>query len=233
MKPTFKPKKILFCFFICSISQTFGQSNNFNPQLKIQLDSIAYTDQNLRLEITDILAQLNKLSLLDSADIQLRNVYMDRIQTLFSQQEIIDSVNLNCIENIILLHGYPGKSIVGIPTNEVAWYVIQHSDKIETYLPLIKKAGKKNEIPRYLVGLMIDRERMQKGKKQIYGSQGYSFPDKDGNITSFIWPIRNPKNVNKRRLKLGFDSSVEDNAKEKLNIEYEVVKLRYVKELKN
>lgn len=52
-----------------------------------------------------------------------------------------DSVNLKKVSNIIDKHGYPEKSFVGEPTNKTVWYVIQHSNKIGKYLPLIKKAG--------------------------------------------------------------------------------------------
>lgn len=230
MKPAFKTTFIGIYFFIFVGIPSYAQTT-INHELKYQLDSIADLDQKLRFEIEDFITRLNKLSISisDSNDIRLRKDYMDSINNLFTRQMIIDSANLTHIEQIIKKYGYPGKSIVGTPTNEVAWYIIQHSDKIDTYLSLIKKAGRKNETPQYLVAKMIDRNRMQNGKTQIYGTQIQSSSTNDGIITSFVWPIRNPKNVNKRRLKVGFELSVEENTKEMLGIEYVVLKLRDIK----
>lgn len=59
-----------------------------------------------------------------------------------------DSINIRRIEILILKHGYAGKSLVGEPTNETMWYVIQHSNKIKKYYPLIEKAGIENELPK-------------------------------------------------------------------------------------
>ncbi|MCZ6333785.1 hypothetical protein O5173_25875, partial [Escherichia coli] len=44
-----------------------------------------------------------------------------------------DSLNMKTIEHIISKYGYPGKTLVGEPTNQAAWYVIQHSTKIGKY----------------------------------------------------------------------------------------------------
>jgi hypothetical protein len=40
----------------------------------------------------------------------------------------------------------------------------------------------------------------------------------------FVWPIKDPKNVNKRRKKIGFDDTVEENAK-RLQTTYKILKL--------
>lgn len=59
-----------------------------------------------------------------------------------------DSLNLIKVEEIIKQYGYPGKSLVGEPTNIAAWYVIQHSSKIGDYLLMIEQEAKKR---RYLL----------------------------------------------------------------------------------
>ncbi len=76
---------------------------------------------------------------------------------LWKRQLSIDSANVEFVENIFQRYGYPGKSLVGTPTNETAWYVIQHSFKISKYLNLMKDAAKKNELPFRLVAMMEDR----------------------------------------------------------------------------
>jgi hypothetical protein len=52
------------------------------------------------------------------------------------------TVNLESVEEIINKYGYPSKSIVGEAANKTIFYVIQHSKKIDKYLPLIRKATK-------------------------------------------------------------------------------------------
>ena len=95
---------------------------------------------------------------------------------------------------------------------------------------MIKKAGKKNELPKTLVAMMEDRLLVQEGKEQIYGTQGSGFNTKNG-WTMIIHPIKNPEKVNKLRKKVGFTETVEENAK-RLGIDYKVLTLEDVKKLK-
>jgi len=150
---------------------------------------------------------------------------------IWTKQQSIDSSNLVYIEKIIDQYGYPGKSIVGDTTCEVAWYVIQHSPRIEKYFPTIKEAGKKKELPFQLVAMMEDRLLMQQGKCQIYGTQGQCQSKSNSERKCFIWPIKNPKKVNKLRKKAGFETTVEENAA-RLNIDYKVVSLSEIKNTK-
>ena len=136
---------------------------------------------------------------------------------LWEKQIAIDSSNMVFVETIFNTKGYPGKSMVGEPTNTAAWYVLQHSDKIPQYLPLIKKAGEEDELPYRLVAMMEDRYLMQEGKPQIYGTQGMNYNDDRG---SFIWPIENPETVNERRMEAGFTNTVEEYAKDLFGNEF-------------
>lgn len=150
---------------------------------------------------------------------------------IWTKQQSIDSSNLIFIEKIIDKHGYPGKSMVGDSSCEVSWYVIQHSFRIENYFPAIKEAGKKKEVPLVLVAMMEDRLLMQQGKCQKYGTQGQCISMTDSQINCFIWPIKNPRRVNKLRKNVGFKTTVEENAA-RLNIKYEVVSLSEIKNIK-
>ena len=206
---------------------TFGQSS-ININLKKQLDSVIVLDQKYRG-----LFQMLRDSLLKDSIAKAYKMPTDEIEKyLWKQQNNIDSLNLVFIENIFKIYGYPGKSIVGDSdeTNEVAWYIIQHSSKkkISQYLNMMKKAGKQKELPFHLVAMMEDRYLMSEKKKQIYGTQATHRMLKNGKMEWFIWPIKNPNRVNKRREKAGFDSTVEQNAK-RLNVVYRIVKLSETK----
>ncbi len=169
-------------------------ASDLNFQLKRSLDSVMVLDQKYRANFSP--------------------------DTWKLQQEI-DSSNTAYIENIFEQFGYPGKDLVGEPTNISAWYVIQHSNKIEQYLPLIKEAGKEGQLPARLVAMMEDRYLMGLGEEQLYGTQGSSYGIGSDNEINFIWPIKDVENVNQRRKDVGFDSTIEVAAKELFGEDFE------------
>ena len=60
---------------------------------------------------------------------------------LWKLQGEIDSLNTKRIEQIIDVYGYPGITLVGEPTNEAAFYIIQHSKVIDKYLPVVSTSN--------------------------------------------------------------------------------------------
>ena len=173
--------------------------------LKRRLDSIAILDQKFRAlmkeESPEGRAALGKKMGLSEAEYN---------GDLWKLQSVIDSANILYVEQILKTRGYPGKSIVGEPTNTAVWNVLQHSDKIGEYLPMVKRAGEEGELPMNLVAMMEDRYLMNENKPQIYGTQGRV----ENNGDQFIWPIQNPENVNERRKKAGFNETIEEYAKQ-------------------
>ncbi|MEO0571566.1 MAG: BT_3928 family protein [Bacteroidota bacterium] len=131
----------------------------------------------------------------------------------WGKQMELDSSNMKFVEKIIRARGYPGRSMVGPKTGETAWYVIQHSNKIEKYIDTIELAAKRKELPFRLYAMMLDRYLMQRNTPQIYGTQGSSYFINTPNAISFIWPIKNPDSVNILRKEAGFELSVEENGK--------------------
>ena len=138
---------------------------------------------------------------------------------------------------ILKQYGYPGKSLVGEPTNEAAWLVIQHSDAIDQYLPLINKAASRGELPFYLYAQMLDRQLMRRGREQRYGTQAMSYRPvnpatgrREGQPL-FVWPIRDAAGVNARRQKAGFPTTVEQNAARLGIVPYRVLTLKDVEKM--
>ncbi|HEY1031939.1 MAG TPA: DUF6624 domain-containing protein [Flavipsychrobacter sp.] len=186
-----------------------------NAGLKRQLDSIMQLDQlyrgmliaNMDAATVDSLAKAN-----NTTPAQLEHLLMFR-------QANIDKQNLVFVEQVIKEHGYPGKALVGMPTNEVVFYVIQHSDKIATYFPMIKAAGAKGELPMPLVAMMEDRLLMEQNKPQLYGTQGCGVRMYDEAKDSiyhkvYIWPIKDAAQVEQRRKQAGFTTSLQSYAKD-------------------
>jgi hypothetical protein len=147
-------------------------------------------------------------------------------QKLVGLMQAADSSGIRRIRTIIQRYGYPGKTLVGTPTNEAAFYVIQHSNSISRYLPLIKQAADKGELPFRLYAMMLDRHLMYTGKSQLYGTQGCGYNGQP----PFIWPIDDPAHVNERRQKAGFDLSVEQNA-QRMDIPYYVLTIEQVRKM--
>jgi uncharacterized protein DUF6624 len=80
--------------------------------------------------------------------------------------------------------------------------VVQHSDQKtqEKYLPIIREAVRNGNAKATSLALLEDRVALHQGKKQIYGSQ-VSWNMKTN--TSFVAPLIDPDNVDKRRAAVG------------------------------
>jgi hypothetical protein len=211
---------LLFCLFALPVL-TYAQRVP-NPRLKHELDSLYYVDQVYRealfgekkQHLADSIATAQHLS---AAEVQPR---------LIGLMLASDSADMRRVRAIIRRHGYPGKKLVGTPTNEAAFYVIQHSNSIPQYLPLIKRAADQGDLPFRLYAMMLDRHLMGLNKPQVYGTQGRSYNGQ----APFIWPIEDPAHVNERRKKAGFDQTVEENAK-RMSIPYQVLTMEQVRKM--
>lgn len=191
-----------------------------NKDLKKQLDSILVQDQIFREYLDNQTTDLRKQEI--SNIVGYPKDYLDN--NIWSLITKTDSINLLKVENIVHKYGYPGKSMVGEPTNTAVFLVIQHSPKISKYYPLIEEAGKNKEIPFTDVAMMLDRKLTEERKPQIYGTQleGKSITDKQTGKKRqviYVLPIENAKEVNNRRKKAGFEITVEENAR-RFGIEY-------------
>lgn len=123
-------------------------------------------------------------------------------QEIWRQIAELDSLNLLKIERIFAEHGYPGKSKVGSSLSSAAFLVIQHAGLAhqEKYFPLLEAAANAGELEKSSLALLIDRIRMRKGEKQLYGTQ-VTDPDGDGKWD--FHPIEDEENVDKRRAEMG------------------------------
>ena len=197
-----------------------------NSRLKHELDSLYAVDQRWRSMLFN-----PRIARRPDSLARALGVTRESLTTYIPDQMLrTDSSNAVRMRAILKQYGYPGKSLVGEPSNEAAWYVIQHSDDIEYDLPLIKKAAKKGEIAFYLYAQMLDRQLMRDGKEQLYGTQamGYNVLNPQTGRREprlpFVWPIRDAAGVNERRKKAGFPTTVEQNAAN-LGISYRVLTL--------
>ncbi|WP_152559801.1 DUF6624 domain-containing protein [Hymenobacter sp. IS2118] len=221
--------RLRFLILLALLPQFAAAQSPKNPRLKHELDSLHAADQKWRILLFD-----PRVSRRPDSVARALGVTRESLPTYIPTQMLrTDSANQVRLRAILKQYGYPGKSLVGTPTNEAAWSIIQHSQDIKTYLPLIRTAAKRGELPFYLYGQMLDRQLMREGKEQLYGTQamGYSNTNPATGLREgqppFIWPIKNAAQVNELRKKAGFSDTVEQVAAS-LGITYRVVTLEEV-----
>ncbi len=216
--------QILFIMFAGFTMFSCNSQPTINKDLKKELDAILFTDQAFRRQYDPEMLEKERRGIADSLNMDYNTMQKD----LLVLMRKYDAENITKIESIISRYGYPGKSLVGEPTNKAAFLVIQHSDKISKYLPLVKLAAEKKELPFRSYALMQDRHLMEKEELQIYGSQGLEMGGK-----AIIWPIKDPENINKLRKQAGFSQTIEEYSKELFgkDFKYKVYTLAEVKEI--
>jgi hypothetical protein len=137
----------------------------------------------------------------------------DELGRLVGRLLLIDSANQVQVRLILDKYGWLPQSKVGEKAADALFYVVQHAsmDMIKSYFPFLKQRALEKEAKLTNTALMEDRLLMYEGKKQIYGTQATSRLRTDGKAA--IWPIQDPKQVNRLRKEAGFDLTVEENAK--------------------
>jgi hypothetical protein len=224
-----KKYAFILLLFVFGLSQAQG---TIDENLKKELDGIYKSDQILREYIDSETTDSRKLQILNETGYSNDDLANGKVYMILNAR---DSINLIRIEEIIAKYGYPGKTLVGEPTNEAAWYVIQHSKKIANYFPMIQEAGASNEIPFTKVAMMHDRLLTQEGKEQLYGTQvsGQYILNATTGKKEFwycVWPILNAESVNELRKEAGFVNTVEEYAKS-MGVEYKRYTLAEIKKI--
>ncbi len=113
-----------------------------------------------------------------------------------------DSINLIKVTEILDEHGWVGPDLVGGQANQTLFLVIQHSNlqTQQKYLPMMRDAVRDKKASSTSLALLEDRVALGEGKRQIYGSQiGFD----EASNTSYVLPLDDPDNVDKRRTEVG------------------------------
>jgi cupin superfamily acireductone dioxygenase involved in methionine salvage len=217
-------------FISCVVNKkdtsNFSQSK-INIELRQELETVLLKDQGIRKLLSSNISAERKAQLLSEMKISEKDLEGNKKYSLIRE---IDSANLESVEEIINKYGYPSKSIVGEAANKAIFYVIQHSKKIDKYLPLIRKATKNGDVATTSLALMEDRNLMYKGVEQIYGTQIKGQTNKRGEWIYFLWPIKNADSINIRRKEAGFQQTIEEYAKE-MDVEFKLYKINELKGL--
>lgn len=139
-------------------------------------------------------------TLTDSINANLKNP--EKKQLFEKQLHNFDSLSFNKITHIIDVFGYPSRSIAG-ESNNIPFYILSFApiNVKEKYLNQLILAADRDDISWKSLAYFIDKLKVAKGEKQVYGTQGNY--DKDYHF--ILYPCIDPENLGVRRAKVGLE----------------------------
>jgi hypothetical protein len=112
-----------------------------------------------------------------------------------------DSARTRWLRAAIAKHGWPTRAGAGDRAQKSAWLILQHSPDTAwqaEMLPELEQLGRRGELPRADLALLIDRVLMQRGQRQRYGSQ---FTMANGRLVPA--PVADLAGLDERRASMG------------------------------
>lgn len=157
------------------------------PQLKRALEQLYHRDQVLR-------------QLLASAQEKFGEGTAE-MKAYWNLMQREDSLCWHALEQLLEVHGWPGKSEVGGQANTAAWLIVQHAplEKQIYYVQLMEASVKEGESQGAQLAMLYDRIQMRQGKPQRYGSQIHR--NAEGKME--VYSLEDPNLVNNWRQEVG------------------------------
>ena len=122
--------------------------------------------------------------------------------------DAIDRRNTAQLKKIIQTIGWPTRSKVGSDASSAAWLLAQHADHdvgFQEHCLNLMKQESKEEIDQVNIAYLEDRVLLNRGKKQIHGTQ---FQKIDGKLV--LRPIQDIFTANEKREAMGMEPLKED-----------------------
>ncbi|HEX2572138.1 MAG TPA: DUF6624 domain-containing protein [Polyangia bacterium] len=121
---------------------------------------------------------------------------------LVAELQAVDERTTARMRDIVAVHGWPGRRMVGPQATFCAWLLVQHADHDRAFqkqcLAALEQAVAAGEASPKEFAYLFDRVRVAEDKPQRYGTQ---FRRVDGELVPE--PIEDPEHVNERRLAIG------------------------------
>lgn len=155
----------------------------FNPRLSEEIRLMEEADQAIRAQLDEEMSALE---------------YSNTIKELGR----LDSLHQQRLSVILDSMGYPGLSVVGPEYMDAAFLLIHHSPLAMRlkYEDLIMEAVSRGEATHALLPYFADRNRLDQGMKQIYGTQLYLDEESD---TFKLFDLEYPDRVDELRKEKG------------------------------
>ena len=157
--------------------------------LRTELLQIGEDDQKYRLQLEEI-RQAG------------RSINSEQAREPWAKIKASDATNRRKVKTILDQYGWLGPEQVGADASEAMFMVIQHSDLAtqQKYLPMLRAAVKENRLSPKMLPLLEDRVALRSGRRQVYGTQIGDSAELGG---TYVSPLEDPDNVDKRRAEVG------------------------------
>jgi uncharacterized protein DUF6624 len=120
----------------------------------------------------------------------------------------VHSRNAARLREIIALHGWPTRTLVGVDGEEAAWLVLQHAigDPAlqRAAVPLLEQAVDQSEAPAWQLAYLTDRIAFFEGRPQCYGTQ-FDYDDQGYTV---VYKLEDPLTVEQLRKSVGLEPLV-------------------------
>ncbi len=177
---------------------------------------------------TNLVAMLDTIWKMEQEPIRLRDSIMrvhgaetPKANDMIELGRKNHAINEVKITKLLDKYGWPPRELIGYQENLTICNVIQHcsNDIRLKYLPMIHQAVKDKKLEPRLLARAEDRIGTEQGKAQIYGTQIKYYPE----TKSFnVWPITDPRNVDKRRSEIGLDPMEDFLKRRRFQVEWDV-----------
>ncbi len=130
---------------------------------------------------------------------------LDSLQLLSAQTRQIDREN-TALLTALFRKGLPQE--LSPESYSAIWLIADHADDPKTqrrFHPFLKDAARQGLISKEDFATFTDRLQLRRRKPQTYGTQSRILT-LDGRQVIYIWPIRNPRQLNRLRKEVGLDS---------------------------
>jgi hypothetical protein len=133
-------------------------------------------------------------------------------------QVMVNERNLEELEALLAVKGWPKQSEVGHDAASAAFLVLQHSNAVaqQKYISMFEERCRENEASWQQYALMFDRMRMNQNKPQRYGTHTYLDP-RAGNVNE-LYPLEDDSKVDEWRKEIGLEPL--KNYLQRTNIQY-------------
>jgi hypothetical protein len=160
-------------------------------------------------ELADELARMHEKDQAARQKLMNGSPPRDVEQRLLHEMEQNDTANRQRLKEIIVQHGFPTVTMVGQRGADTAFLIVQHADRDREWqasmLPVLESLAQKGEASKSSVAYLTDRVLRAQGKPQLYGTQYYQEPGRDGKPQYVPPVVEDPKNLDKRRLSMGLE----------------------------
>lgn len=173
-----------------------------NKVRKNKAQAESHMNKPLARELEKIFDDDQKFRLLAESAAKVTDKDSPELDSLEKIIKAYDEKNLIRVKELLDKYGWLGTDDVGRKGNQALYLVLLHADTAtrNKYLPMMRDAVQRGKASSGELALLEDRNLIDEGKKQRYGSQ-LKFDKEAG--TYELYPIEDEAEVNDRRKELG------------------------------